>query len=179
MLPVTMHRCSCCCLQEELRQGQAQQQQPSSSGPGSAASQQLGGAAATVATLAELALAVVDFEVCCVATWLHRRAAADAAAAAAGSGSNAAAVAAAEASVKAVPCIRNMLDVRSNSKLAAVWTRASELVRGGHGDRRGTLGSKQSASMTTDKDTAPICCAQTEGAHGAGCRMQHRNLKWF
>lgn len=74
---------------------------------------------------------LVEFEVASVNTWLHRRVAAAASAASAGgdgAGASAAAAAVAAASVKAVPCIRFLLDYRSNTKLAAAGGKATELV---------------------------------------------------
>ncbi len=72
---------------------------------------------------------LVEFEGMCVNTWLHRRvAAANNTAAAGADGAASAAGAAASASVKAVPCIRFMLDFKSNTKLAAAGGRALDLV---------------------------------------------------
>lgn len=77
--------------------------------------------------LAEYMGAVLDFEIACINTWLHRRIAATAAAAASGGGSSSGRAA---EDPKAVPCLRIMLDPRTSTKLAALFQKAVELVGG-------------------------------------------------
>lgn len=64
--------------------------------------------------------------------------------------------------MRAVPCIRNMLDMRSNSKLATVWTKASELVslRGAH-----RTGGKHTYLSLRSANSVCSCCTGTEGAY--------------
>lgn len=112
--------------QEEVRQAGPTASAASGTGAAAAPQQQqpqLIGSA--TAALADYALSVLEFEIACLNTWIHRRIAA-AAATAAGSGADGAA---AEASVQAVPCIRFCMDFRFNAKLAATGCRAAEMVR--------------------------------------------------
>jgi hypothetical protein len=89
--------------------------------------------ASVLTAVIEYAGALLEFELACINTWLHRRQAA------AASGGNAAAAAA----VLGVPCIRFQLDVRNSTKVTSMFVKAAEQVRGRH----------------TDLAEAAFCCA--------------------
>lgn len=141
--PVGAASCCCwrACLQEEARPGAASTTSASSTATAlTQQQQQQGSGSSATAALAEYAMSVLDFEMACINTWIHRRLAAAAAAA----GSEGAA-AAAERSVKAVPCIRFCLDFRSNAKLATTGHKATDLVReqsSGTGHLAGSLSAR-------------------------------------
>lgn len=107
-------------MQEEARAAGPAASAASTGSAAAGGTEQAGSSA--VAALADYAIAVLEFEIACINTWIHRRIAA----AAAASGD---AAAAAEAAVKAVPCIRFCMDFKSNAKLAATGCKAAELVR--------------------------------------------------
>lgn len=134
---------ACLPVQEEIRQAPSQSLQLSSTQPASSAAgapassqQQSQQPLLSCVALAEYAMEIIEFEVACVNTWLHRRVAAASSTAAGtanggpASAGGAAAGAGGSASAKAVPCIRFLLDIKSNTKLAAAGSRAIDLVSG-------------------------------------------------